>query len=306
MRDDEALLQAEQLCKIYRQGSRRVQAVHGVNLTVRKGEIYGLVGESGCGKTTLAQLLVGLEHPTDGTILLNGEDVTRPDRKRKRELCKVRQIVFQDPYSSLDSKRTIGWLLEEPLKIHKIPNREERVQRMLQAVGLDDSIRSRYPGELSGGQRQRVAIALALILEPSFVICDEAVSALDVSVQAQVLNLLLELREQFGLTYLFISHDLNVVSYMADRIGVMYHGMLVEEGTVDEIVQKPLHPYTQALFSSAQARGTVESAEYENTQVGCPYGAQCQFATSACVQALPSLQEKSPTHLVRCVREIEQ
>ena len=177
-------------------------------------------------------MLVHLLDPSGGKILLNGRDITRPARRERKDLCKQMQIVFQDPYSSIDPNKTIGWLIEEPLKIHGIgktkQERDEKVSQVLKAVGLDESYRTRWPNELSGGQRQRVAIAIALILDPDFVVCDEPVSALDVSVQAQVLNLLLDLRQQFGLTYLFISHDLNVVSYVSDRIGVMYLGNLVE------------------------------------------------------------------------------
>lgn len=295
----ELLLQTKNLQKTYRQGSRRVHAVRGVDLQINKGEIYGLVGESGCGKTSLAQMLIGLEPPTAGEIILDGENVTHPTAKRRRELCKTRQIVFQDPYASIDSKRTIGWLLEEPLKIHKINNRAERASELLHAVGLGEELRDRYPDELSGGQRQRVAIALALILEPSLVICDEPVSALDVSVQAQVLSLLLELREKRKLTYLFISHDLNVVSYMADRIGVMYLGQLVEQGTTEQIVKNPLHPYTQALFSVA---GGEAVALNESEQGGCAFAPRCPKATPECFTAAPPLTEPEPGHTVRCNR----
>lgn len=226
------LLSIKGLTKEFRQGKDRVMAVHDISLDIQKGEVFGLVGESGCGKSTFGQMLVHLLDPTSGTILLNGEDITRPRRRERKDLCKQMQIVFQDPYSSIDPNKTIGWLIEEPLRIHGIgktqKERDEKVSRVLKAVGLDESYRTRWPNELSGGQRQRVAIAIALILDPSFVVCDEPVSALDVSVQAQVLNLLLDLRKEFGLTYLFISHDLNVVSYVSDRIGVMYLGNLVE------------------------------------------------------------------------------
>ena len=213
------------------------------------------------------------------------------------------QIVFQDPYSSIDPNKTIGWLVEEPLKIHGIgktqKEREEKVNEVLRAVGLDESYRTRWPNELSGGQRQRVAIAIALILDPDFVVCDEPVSALDVSVQAQVLNLLLKLRREFGLTYLFISHDLNVVSYMSDRIGVMYLGSLVELGSGEAISQMPLHPYTQALFSASMdvegdreriiLSGDLPSPAHP--PAGCPFHTRCFACTDRCKQEKPRLRE---------------
>ncbi len=250
-------LQIKGLSKEFRQGKDRILAVSDLNLEIEKGEIFGLVGESGCGKSTLGQMLVHLLEPTSGEIFLEGENVTRLSKKQFRELCRRMQIIFQNPYSSIDTGKTIGWLLEEPLKIHKLganqAERRERILQLLKAVGLEESCLERWPDELSGGQRQRVAIALALILEPDFVVCDEPVSALDVSVQAQVLNLLLELREALGLTYLFISHDLHVVSYLSDRIGVMYLGSLVELGESAALSSPPQHPYTKALFSAALA-----------------------------------------------------
>lgn len=188
--ENRPLVECRELKKVFRQGRNTILAVNDLNLSIRRGEVLGLVGESGCGKSTLGHLFTGIEEPTAGTLLLNGEDVTSPTQKRRRELCKKRQIVFQDPYASIDTGKTIGWLLEEPLKIHRLSDRGDRIGRILTAVGLDESYLRRFPGELSGGQRQRVAIALALILEPEFVVCDEPVSALDVSVQAQVLNLL--------------------------------------------------------------------------------------------------------------------
>lgn len=305
MKQREPILRCEGLCKTFSQGRQSIDAVRGVDLTVFPGEVYGLVGESGCGKTTLGQLLVGLERPTAGRILLDGEDVTAVRGRRRRELCRVRQIIFQDPTASVDARKTIGWLLEEPLKIHRVPNRAARVSAMLQAVGLQPEDANRYPGELSGGQRQRIAIALALILEPKLVICDEPVSALDVSVQAQVLNLLLEFRQRLQLTYLFISHDLNVVSYLSDRIGVMYLGELVEEGTAEELVTHPQHPYTQALFSAALGQeDTLQSdvpAGGEFYKAGCPFSARCPHCDTVCVRESPAWRQLSGTHRVRCL-----
>ena len=297
------LLQVRGLTKEFRQGRDRVLAVHGMDLEIQRGEVFGLVGESGCGKSTFGQMLVHLVDPTGGKILLDGEDITHPARSRRKELCRRMQIVFQDPYSSIDPNKTIGWLVEEPLKIHGIgktqKEREEKVNEVLRAVGLDESYRTRWPNELSGGQRQRVAIAIALILDPDFVVCDEPVSALDVSVQAQVLNLLLKLRREFGLTYLFISHDLNVVSYMSDRIGVMYLGSLVELGSGEAISQMPLHPYTQALFSASMdvegdreriiLSGDLPSPAHP--PAGCPFHTRCFACTERCKTERPLLRQ---------------
>ncbi len=297
------LLEIRGLTKEFRQGKDRVVAVHEIDLDIQKGEVFGLVGESGCGKSTFGNMLVHLLEPSSGTIRLNGVDITRPARRQRKDLCKQMQIVFQDPYSSIDPNKTIGWLVEEPLKIHGIgktqKERDEKVSQVLKAVGLDESYRTRWPNELSGGQRQRVAIAIALILDPDFVVCDEPVSALDVSVQAQVLNLLLDLRKQFGLTYLFISHDLNVVSYVSDRIGVMYLGSLVELGKGEDISQMPLHPYTQALFSASMdvdadrdriiLSGDLPSPAHP--PAGCPFHTRCFACTERCKTERPVLRQ---------------
>ena len=310
------LLKAEHLTKEFRQGKDRILAVSDFSFTIQKGEIFGLVGESGCGKSTLAQMLVHLIEPTAGKIFLDGQDVTAPTGKEFRNLCSRMQIIFQDPYASIDTGKKVGWLLEEPLVIHKLgEGKEERKKRaleMLAAVGLDESCYDRWPEELSGGQRQRVAIALALILEPDFVVCDEPVSALDVSVQAQVLNLLLELRETFGLTYLFISHDLNVISYLSDRIGVMYLGNLVELGNSEELSRNPLHPYTKALFSAALAAEGEGKGEDDqilltgdlpspaNPPAGCPFHTRCPDCMDRCKTEKPALREVSPGRLCSC------
>lgn len=296
------LLEARGLKKEFRQGGSRVLAVAGVDLAIRRGEVFGLVGESGCGKSTLGQMLVRLVEPTAGTVLWKGEDVTRPSRQRRKELCRQMQIVFQDPYASIDTAKTVGWLLEEPLKIHGLGDRRERgerADRILEAVGLDPSFRVKWPGELSGGQRQRVAIALALVLEPEFLVCDEPVSALDVSVQAQVLNLLQELREARGLTYLFISHDLDVVSYLSDRIGVMYLGSLVEVGDGHEAARRPLHPYTRALFSdSFLLSGELPSPA--DPPSGCPFHTRCPACRERCRTERPALRDLGDGRLCAC------
>ena len=318
MEKREPLLKIRGLTKEFRQGNDRVKAVRQMDLDIYKGEVFGLVGESGCGKSTFGQMLVHLLDPTSGTIRLAGEDVTRPPRRERKDLCKRMQIVFQDPYSSIDPNKTIGWLVEEPLKIHGIgrtqKERDEKVGKVLQAVGLDDSYRTRWPNELSGGQRQRVAIAIALILDPEFVVCDEPVSALDVSVQAQVLNLLLDLRTEFGLTSLVISHDLNVVSYMSDRIGVMYLGNLVELGDGAAISQMPLHPYTEALFSaSMEVEGDRERIILSgdlpspaHPPAGCPFHTRCFACTDRCKVEKPQLREFEGGRFCACHRVEER
>lgn len=308
------LLEIRRLTKEFRQGTNRVLAVNDLSLNIYRGEIFGLVGESGCGKSTLGQMLVHLEEPTAGTILLDGEDVTRPGKKRVKELCRRMQIIFQDPYASIDMGKTVGWLLEEPLKIHRIggdqEDRRQVILHILDSVGLDESCLSRFPEELSGGQRQRVAIALALILEPEFVVCDEPVSALDVSIQAQVLNLLSDLRHALGLTYLFISHDLNVVSYLADRIGVMYLGSLMELGESAAVAELPLHPYTQALFSASpdvsETRDRVllsgDLPSPTDPPSGCPFHTRCPYAQPLCRTRRPALRTFEDGRLCACHR----
>lgn len=306
------------LTKEFRQGKDRVRAVSGVDLEFYRGEVFGLVGESGCGKSTLGQMLVHLLEPTSGQMFLDGEDVTKPPKRRRRELCKRMQIVFQDPYSSIDPNKTIGWLIEEPLRIHRLGKdqreRDEKVSRVLEAVGLDESYRTRWPSELSGGQRQRVAIAIALVLDPEFVVCDEPVSALDVSVQAQVLNLLLDLRRAYGLTYLFISHDLNVVSYLSDRIGVMYLGNLVELGESGALSRMPLHPYTEALFSASMdaeeererilLSGDLPSPA--NPPAGCPFHTRCFACGARCKTEKPAMREFEGGRFCACHRVEER
>ena len=308
------LVQLRGLSKEFRQGRERVCAVRSLSLDIFPGEVFGLVGESGCGKSTLGQMLVRLLEPTEGQVLFRGRDVTRPSPRERKALCRSMQIIFQDPYSSIDPLKPIGWLVEEPLQIHKWgKSRQERRERaldMLRAVGLDETYWNRLPGELSGGQRQRVAIAIALVLHPEFVVCDEPVSALDVSVQAQVLNLLLELRRKLGLTYLFISHDLHVVSYLADRVGVMYLGELVELGSCAALVQHPLHPYTRALFSaSAEGEGRIvlsgDLPSPAHPPEGCPFHTRCFACGERCRQEKPLLRQVEPGRLCACHRAEE-
>jgi len=313
-----ALIQASSLTKHYPVPKRKLlekrsvlRAVDGVSFEIAEGEIFGLVGESGCGKSTTGQLLVQLVKQTGGDLMYRGRNIGGLSGSEMKALRRDIQIVFQDPYSSLNPKKTIGWILEEPLIIHKLGDKETRrrvVSETLEQVGLDPSYASRYPHELSGGQRQRVGIAAALVLTPKFIVIDEAVSALDVSVQSQILNLLKELQQKRGLTYLFISHDLNVVEYISDRVGVMYLGKIVEIFTIGAAGGEPLHPYTRALFSSipdvsakkerVTLQGEVPSPIHPPS--GCAFHPRCPLATDKCRTAAPELRRIGPGHELSC------
>lgn len=289
-----------------------LKAVDGVEFDIFEGETFGLVGESGCGKSTTGYMILGLISATEGSIEFKGRDITKASRKEQIELRKQIQIVFQDPYGSLNPKKKIGWLMEEPLIIHKAGNRAHRkmlVDEMLKLVGLDPSYKDVYPHQLSGGQRQRVSIALALILKPDFVVADEAVSALDVSIQAQILNLMRKLQNEMRFTYLFISHDLNVVKYMSDRVGVMYLGKIVETGLVKDIYENPLHPYTKALLSaipdiSGEKKERIilngEISASGIPQSGCPFCTRCFNAKSICFEKMPELKGIFEERKIRC------
>ena len=279
-----------------------VKAVDHVSLSVRKGETLGLVGESGCGKSTLGRTILRLIPATEGQVMYNGEDILTYDKKKMWEMRRKLQIIFQDPYSSLNPRMTVYDLISAPLEVYKVGTKEERremVEEILQEVGLDKQYLNRFPHEFSGGQRQRIGIARALILNPEFVVCDEAVSALDVSVRAQVLNLMRNMQQKKNLTYLFISHDLNVVSYVSDRIGVMYLGNLVELGDGEAISQMPLHPYTEALFSASMEvegdrdriilSGDLPSPAHP--PAGCPFHTRCFACEERCKTEKPQLRE---------------
>lgn len=305
---DEVLVSVRNLKKSFKAGRRSLAAVDSVSFDIHRGETLGLVGESGCGKSTTGNMLVHLLAADGGGISYKGVDIAGLSTSRFKPYRKEIQMVFQDPYASISPKKKIGWLLEEPLKIH-FPSmgdkeRKERVFAMLDDVGLDRSFYSSCPSVLSGGQRQRVAIALALIAEPGFVVLDEPVSALDVSVQAQILTLLLQLRKDRKLTYLFISHDLNVVSYMSDRIAVMYLGRIVEIGEASLVSSSPVHPYTKALFSASNGSGRMvlegEVPSPVDPPKGCAFHTRCPYASDSCSELRPELEKMGDGRFCAC------
>ncbi len=290
-----------------------VKAVDDVTLTLYRGETLGIVGESGCGKSTMARSLLRLIEPTDGELIYDGMDLRAMKGKELRKLRARMQIVFQDPYSSLNPRMKIDEIVSEPMIISGMKKTKaecmDRVYELLEMVGLDPSYVDRYPHEFSGGQRQRIVIARALATSPELLICDEPVSALDVSVRAQVLNLLEELQEKLNLTYLFISHDLSVVEHLCDRVAIMYLGQLMELGTVDQIYDNPSHPYTQALLSAIPKVGQHDNSgrillegdipSPANPPTGCRFRTRCRFATEACSK-VPQTTEIEPGHFVAC------
>ncbi len=293
-----------------------VKAVDDVSFEIKRGETLGLVGESGCGKTTTGRCILQLEKATEGAIEFCGVDLTKLDEKALVPVRQRIQVIFQDPYSSLNPRMKVGDIIGEPMKVHRIiddaAGRSKRTRELLNVCGLPSKFADRYPHEMSGGQRQRVGIARALALNPDFIICDEAVSALDVSIQAQVINLLEDLREEFHLTYLFIAHDLSVVRHLCNRVAVMYLGKMVELADSDELFDNPRHPYTQALLSAvpvpdpsveAQRAHQVLQGEVPspiNPPSGCVFHPRCTLAQESCKQAFPSLDEQQPEHWVAC------
>ena len=296
----------------------QVKAVDHVSLTVNKGETLGLVGESGCGKSTLGRTILRLIPATEGQVLYNGEDILTYDKKKMWEMRRKLQIIFQDPYSSLNPRMTVYDLISAPLEVYKIGTKAERremVEEILQEVGLDKQYLNRFPHEFSGGQRQRIGIARALILNPECVVCDEAVSALDVSVRAQVLNLMRNMQQKKNLTYLFISHDLSVVRHISDRIAVMYLGSVAEVAEKAQLYSNPMHPYTKALLSAIPLpdvkkkrqriilQGDVPSAY--NPPSGCKFHTRCPYATDRCKQEIPVLRQMEKGHQVACHRAEE-
>jgi oligopeptide/dipeptide ABC transporter ATP-binding protein len=290
-----------------------VKAVDGVSLDIRSGETLGLVGESGCGKSTLGRLILRLEEPTSGDVLFCGESILGYSKEKMRALRQQMQVIFQDPFSSLNPRKNVAHIVGEPLFVHGMTNRREREARVLEllrVVGLKREQMRRYPHQFSGGQRQRIGVARALALNPQLIICDEAVSALDVSIQAQVINLLQDLQEEFGLTYLFISHDLSVVEHISDRVAVMYLGEIVEVADSDLLYKTPLHPYTQALLSAApvpnprkKSNRTVLPGDVPspiNPPPGCRFHTRCIYAKDMCNREAPQLKEVGGNHFVAC------
>jgi len=295
-----------------------IRAVDGVSFSILEGETLGLVGESGCGKTTTGRCILQLEHPTAGEVIFEGEELTRLAPAELRRVRRKIQVIFQDPYSSLNPRMTVGQIIAEPLAVHGIVAdrgaRQARVHDLLSRVGLLPSLADRYPHEMSGGQRQRIGIARAVALEPSLIICDEPVSALDVSIQAQIINLLEELQAEFHLTYLFVAHDLSVVRHISDRVAVMYLGKIVEIADRQTLYEDPLHPYTKALLAAVPIPDPAVEASRErvvlkgevpsalNPPSGCVFHPRCPIAIEECKGVVPDLREVRPGHRAACIR----
>ncbi|MEO5534624.1 MAG: ABC transporter ATP-binding protein [Pseudolysinimonas sp.] len=318
----EALLEIKDLAVTYSRGLGRAPfvAVHDLSLTLGRGETVSIVGESGSGKSTIGSAVLGLQPAAAGRIVLEGSDITRLSPRRRRELRSTLQAVFQDPFSSLDPSQTIGEAVAEPLKVAELgltsAERTDRVVAMLEKVGIGREAMSKFPAEFSGGQRQRIAIARALVLEPKIVVCDEAVSALDVSVQAQVLNLLEQIQREAGTSYIFISHNMAVVRHISDRVVVLYRGRVMEEGAASDVCDRPAHPYTRSLLASvpvpdvvaqklrreARALANASTGLAPQDGVGCPFAPRCPYAQQKCVETTPPLVETGDGRKAACLR----
>ncbi|MDO5688653.1 MAG: ATP-binding cassette domain-containing protein [Tissierellia bacterium] len=314
--EKDILIQVKNLKKYFTIGKTNlVKAVDDLSLDIYRGETLGLVGESGCGKTTAGKTILGLIEASGGEVVFDGVNITKLELSRRRDFKKRAQIIFQDPYSSLNPRMTVGDIIGEGLDIHglaKGKDREARILELLNTVGLNKEHISRFPHEFSGGQRQRIGIARALAIEPDFIVCDEPISALDVSIQAQVVNLLMRLQKEKDLTYLFIAHDLSMVKYISDRVGVMYLGKLVELTKSDDLYENPLHPYTKALLSAIPIPDPREEREKHriplegeipsniNPPPGCSFATRCQYAQDICREQTPALVERGYKHYVAC------
>ncbi len=313
---DKKLIEVKDLKKYFYVGSNAVlKAVDGLNFFIREGETLGLVGESGCGKSTAGRTMIRLYDATGGEVLFDGVDVHKMDKKQQKEFTKKAQMIFQDPYASLNPRMTVGDIIGEGIDIHDLyegKERTERIYELLHTVGLNREHANRFPHEFSGGQRQRIGVARALAIEPQFIVCDEPISALDVSIQAQVVNLLINLQQDYKLTYLFIAHDLSMVKHISDRVGVMYLGIIVEMASSYELYQKPLHPYTQALLSAIPiADPNVEKSRKRillegdvpspiNPPPGCRFKQRCRYAKDICGEVMPEFREIEKDHYVAC------
>lgn len=309
------LIETRNLKKYFKTSKGMLHAVDGVNLKIHKGETLGVVGESGCGKSTLGRTVLRLLEPTSGEVLYNGEDVLKYNEAKIQEMRKQMQIIFQDPYASLNPRMTVSQIIAEPIIVCKtISDKNEinnKVNELMETVGLSDRFVNTYPHELDGGRRQRIGIARALALDPKFIVCDEPVSALDVSIQAQILNLMMDLQEERGLTYMFITHNLSVVKHISNEIAVMYLGQCVERATSDELFKRPLHPYTQALLKAipipnlSNRDKEMEVIKGEITspidpKPGCRFASRCDYVTPRCLESTVDLKEVSPGHYVAC------
>lgn len=315
-KDDNVLIEVKNLKKYFEVGpNATLKAVDGVSFNIMKGETLGLVGESGCGKTTCGRTVMGLYKATGGEVIFDGINVHKLNKKDKKSFARRAQIILQDPYASLNPRMTVGDIIGEGIDIHNIYKGKERTNRiyeLLDLVGLNKEHASRFPHEFSGGQRQRIGIARALAIEPDFIVCDEPISALDVSIQAQVVNLLIKLQNEFGLTYLFIAHDLSMVKHISDRVGVMYLGNMVELASSEELYSDPLHPYTKALMSAIpvpdphveknkvriKLEGEVPSPI--NPKPGCRFAGRCRYAKTICSEKTPEFREIKKDHYASC------
>ena len=308
------ILEVKGLKKYFKTPKGMLHAVDGVNFTIERGKTLGVVGESGCGKSTLGRVIVGLLEATDGQVIFDGQDITHVRGRKRKELFRNLQLIFQDPFSSLNPRLCVSELIAEPLKVfHTCANRqerEERVRELMETVGLAERLARVYPHELDGGRRQRIGIARALALDPQFIVCDEPVSALDVSIQAQILNLLQDLQEKKGLTYIFITHDLSVVKHISDEILVMYLGCVVEKCSAEELFENPLHPYTQGLLSAIPSVDLDEKKQRIRLQgelsspiepkPGCRFASRCPHACDKCHNTMPPLKDVGDGHFVAC------